>query len=82
MIDYYVAVENNVLNLLYNVSSTYQSSATYELCKKKKILIKQEGKSSLQMRTIIRGGIMADVLFYFLCLSLSSKFPPINTLLL
>lgn len=35
MIDYYVAVENNVLNLLYNVSSTYQSSATYELCKKK-----------------------------------------------
>ena len=36
MIDYYVAVENNVLNLFYNVSSTYQSSATYELCKKKK----------------------------------------------
>ena len=81
MIDYYVAVENNVLNLLYNVSSTYQSSAIYELCKKK-ILIKQEGKSSLQMRTIIHGGIVADVLFYFLCLSLSSKFPPINTLLL
>lgn len=72
MIDYYVAVENNVLNLLYNVSSTYQSSATYELCKKK-ILIKQEGKSSLQMRTIIHGGIVADVLFsFYVCLYLPS----------
>jgi len=68
MIDYYVAVENNVLNLLYNVSSTYQSC-----CVKKKILIKQEGKSSLQMRTIIHGGIVADVLFsFYVCLYLPS----------
>lgn len=72
MIDCYVAVENNVFNPFYNVSSTYQSSATYELCKKK-ILIKQEGKSSLQMITIIHGGIVADILFtFYVCLYLPS----------
>lgn len=34
MTEYYGAIENNVLNPFYDVGSVYQSSETYELCKK------------------------------------------------